>query len=140
MGLYRALVRLLTPDAPEALRATVRSAARTQVHTATELLSSLQPEHTAAFWGGSASHQAALVGSVAGLLWATAESADEMDWCAARIEDLKWSLRVRGAAAPFAREALRLMEREIGGLGLVNGTNLHVGSAPFRPRGLERDR
>lgn len=50
------------------------------------------------------------------LQWATAETAEEMAWCAARVEDLKWALKVRGAGAPFARQALRLLEREIGGL------------------------
>ncbi|EMR61854.1 putative transcriptional activator protein dal81 protein [Eutypa lata UCREL1] len=118
IALYRALVRLLTPGdpTPPSLHAAVRTAARDKVQAAVELLGSMQPEHTAAFWGSAASHQVAMIGGFAGLLWATAETAEEMAWCAARVEDLKWALKVRGAGAPFARQALRLLEREIGGL------------------------
>lgn len=125
--IHRALVRILTPDTPESLHSAVRSTARARLQAAIELLASLRPEHTAAFWGGAAAHQAAQIGSLAGLLWATAESSEEMTWCAARVDDLRWALRVRGAAAPFAREALRLLEREIGGLGVVRPGNDSIG-------------
>jgi hypothetical protein len=119
VALYRALVRILTPETPPSLHVAVRTAARAKVQAAIELLSNMRPEHTAAFWGSAATYQVATIGSLAGLLWATAETADEMAWCAARVEDLKWALRVRGVAAPFARQSLRLLEREIGGLAVV---------------------
>ncbi|PHH73368.1 hypothetical protein CDD83_4758 [Cordyceps sp. RAO-2017] len=119
IAIHRALVRTLTPRTSEALRNTVRSAAREKLCAATELLTSLEPEHTAAFWARAAAHQVAHVASLAALLWATAESTDEMAWCAARVDDLRWALRVRGSAAPFAREALRLVEHDIGGFGVV---------------------
>jgi Fungal specific transcription factor domain/Fungal Zn(2)-Cys(6) binuclear cluster domain len=119
VALYRALVRILTPETPPSLHTAVRTAARVKVQTAVELLSTMRPEHTAAFWGRAAAHQVAMIGGLAGLLWATSETADEMTWCAARIEDLKWALKVRGMAAPFARQALRLLEREVGGLAVV---------------------
>ena len=127
--LHRALIRAMTPDTPEPLHDALRSTARTKVQDAIKLLGSLQPEHTAAFWGSAASYQVAAVGSLTGLLWATAGSAEEMSWCAARVEDLRWALRVRGAAAPFAREALRLIERDIGGLGIVKTGANHSSEA-----------
>ncbi|KAK2595218.1 Fungal specific transcription factor [Conoideocrella luteorostrata] len=117
--LYRALVRNITPDTPADLHQSLRSAARRKVQDVVSLMESLRPEHTAAFWGSAASYQAAEGGSLAGLLWATADSAEEMSWCSAQIEDLRWALRVRGAAAAFAREALHLIERDVGGLGIV---------------------
>jgi hypothetical protein len=116
IAIYRALVRILTPDTPESLHTAVRNAARDKLQAAVQLLSSMQPEHTAAFWGSVASYQVAMIGAFAGLLWATAETSEEITWCAARIDDLKWALRVRGAAAPFAREALQLLEHETSGL------------------------
>ncbi|KAM4057692.1 fungal specific transcription factor [Hirsutella rhossiliensis] len=119
IAIHRALVRTLTPHTTEALRSAVRSAAQVNLRAATELLTSLEPEHTAAFWGRAAAHQVAHVGSLAALLWATAETTDEMAWCAARVGELRWALRVRGQAAPFAREALRLLEHDIGGFGVV---------------------
>ncbi|PNY25257.1 Transcriptional activator protein DAL81 [Tolypocladium capitatum] len=117
--IHRALVRALTPHTGEALRDAVRSSAHGKVQSATELLASLEPEHTAAFWGPAAAHQAAHIGSLAALLWATAETADEMAWCAVRVDELRWALRVRGSAAPFARDALRLLEHDVGGFGVV---------------------
>ncbi|KAH7159660.1 fungal-specific transcription factor domain-containing protein [Dactylonectria estremocensis] len=119
IALHRALVRIMTPDTPGSLYEVLRSTARAKLQGAIELLGSLRPEHTAAFWGSQAAYQAAEVGSLAGLLWVTADSFDEMAWCASRVDELRWALRVRGAAAPFAREALRLLERDIGGLGMV---------------------
>ncbi|KAF4987099.1 hypothetical protein FGRMN_10543 [Fusarium graminum] len=119
IALHRALVRITTPDTPTSLYDVLRSTARAKLQSAIELLGSLRPEHTAAFWGSAAAYQAAEIGSLAGLLWATADSFDEMAWCASRVEELRWALRVRGAATPFAREALRLLERDIGGLGMV---------------------
>lgn len=119
IAIHRALVRTLTPHTTEALRSTVRSAAQAKLRAATELLTSPEPEQTVAFWGRAAAHQVAHVGSLAALLWATAETTDEMAWCAARVGELRWALRVRGQAAPFAREALRLLEHDIGGFGVV---------------------
>ncbi|KAL5613903.1 hypothetical protein FOVSG1_002966 [Fusarium oxysporum f. sp. vasinfectum] len=123
IALHRALVRITTPDTPASLYEVLRSTARAKLQSAIELLGSLRPEHTAAFWGSAAAYQAAEIGSLAGLLWATADSFDEMAWCASRVDELRWALRVRGAAAPFAREALRLLERDIGGLGMVKTAN-----------------
>jgi hypothetical protein len=116
IALYRALVRILTPEAPRSLHTVVRSAARQKLSAAVQLLNSMSPEHTAAFWGGVAPYQIAMIGGFAGLLWATAEGSDEMDWCATQWNDLKWALRIRGTAVPFAREALQLLEDEAGGL------------------------
>ncbi|OAG01387.1 uncharacterized protein CC84DRAFT_1198636 [Paraphaeosphaeria sporulosa] len=114
--LYRALVRILTPQAPPSLHTAVRSAARKNLEAAIHLLMSLGPEHTAAFWGGVASYQVGMIGSFAGLLWATAEDGEEMTWCVMRVDDLKWALQIRGSAAPFARKALQLLESEVGSL------------------------
>ncbi|VUC27349.1 unnamed protein product [Clonostachys rosea] len=119
VALYRALIRAITPETPEQLNSALRSTSRAKVQDAISLLKSLQPEQTAAFWGSAASYQVAQAGSLAALLWATANNSEEMAWCVARVEDLRWALRVRANAAPFAREALRLIERDIGGLGIV---------------------
>lgn len=123
VALHRALVRIMTPDTPESLYKVVRSTARARVQAGIELITSLRPEHTAAFWGSAAAYQVAEIGSLGGLLWATADSSDEMAWCAARVEELRWALRVRGSATAFAREALRLLERDIGGLGMVKANS-----------------
>lgn len=119
IALHRALIRAITPDTPEPLHYALRSTARAKVQDAISLLKSLQPEQTAAFWGSAASYQVAQVGSLTALMWATASTPEEVAWCVSRVEDLRWALRVRASAAPFAREALRLIERDVGGLGIV---------------------
>ncbi|KAK9413181.1 putative Zn(2)-C6 fungal-type domain-containing protein [Seiridium unicorne] len=58
IALYRALVRILTPNTPASLHSAVRSAVRDKLQAALELLGSMLPEHTAAFWGSVASYQA----------------------------------------------------------------------------------
>lgn len=122
VALHRALLRLLAPGMqPSDLVTAVRATAKARVQAAVAMLASLQPEHTAAFWGALAAHQVAAVGSLAGLLWATTDDAAETRWCAARLDELRWALRVRSQAAPFMREALRLLDGEGGRLGLVSG-------------------
>ena len=52
----------------------------------------------------------------------------EAMYYADRVEEYLWSLRVRAQAAPFAREALRMLEADVGGLGAVRAaatTGLH---------------
>ncbi|KAI1375791.1 fungal-specific transcription factor domain-containing protein [Hypoxylon crocopeplum] len=119
VALHRALIRILTPNAPADLAHAVRSGAKSTVQRAVGLLGSLTPEHTGAFWGGATAHQIAVVGSLAGLLWATAETPEEIDWCSKKVDELRWVLRVRGQAAAFMREALRLLEGDVGQVGLI---------------------
>ncbi|EPE04203.1 transcription factor [Ophiostoma piceae UAMH 11346] len=110
VALHRALLRLMTSDTPAAIVGQVRSMAREHVVTSLQVLSSLQPEHTGAFWSGVAAYQIVSIGSLIGLLWATTEDADEVEWCTNRMDALRWALRLRGRAAPFMQEALRLLE------------------------------
>ncbi|KAH8898622.1 hypothetical protein GQ53DRAFT_741932 [Thozetella sp. PMI_491] len=113
VALHRALVRLLTPSTPPELVQAVRLAARNRVQSAVSLLEGLQPEHTGAFWWGASAYQVATVGSLACLLWATSEGQDEMQWCAKKVQDLRWILRVRSKASLFMKEALKLIEQDL---------------------------
>ena len=110
VALHRALLRLMTSDTPAAIVGQVRGMAREHVATSLQVLNALQPEHTGAFWSGVAAYQIVSIGSLIGLLWATTEDADEVDWCSNRMDALRWALRLRGRAAPFMQEALRLLE------------------------------
>lgn len=97
----------------------MRTGARTRLLSATAIISQLQPEHTQSFWGFMAAPQLASIGTFAGLLWATSDDGAEAAFYSERVEEYLWSLRVRGQAVPFAREALRLLEAEVGGLGAL---------------------
>ncbi|KAH8433460.1 fungal specific transcription factor domain-containing protein [Aspergillus melleus] len=116
LTLHRAVLRALRPDTPPSLRSTIRTAARARLLSALKLVEMLQPKHTQSFWGYSAPAQVAMIGSFAGLLWATSADCDEAIEYVRHVERLRWALQIRGLGVPFVREALRLLDKEIGDL------------------------
>lgn len=126
LALHRALLRNVSAAAPVELRQAIRMGARTRLVSATTIISNLQPEHTQSFWGFMASAQLASIGTFAGLLWATSDDDVEAAFYSERVEEYLWSLRVRSQAVPFARDALRMLEAEVGGLGPVRASSLPV--------------
>jgi hypothetical protein len=119
LTIHRALLRILDPDTAPSLRSVIRTAARARLASAMGLIESFQPEHIQSFWGFAAAAQVALVGSFAGLLWATSPQVDEAAGYVEQLEKLRWVLQVRASAAPFAREALRMLHEELGDLAAV---------------------
>ncbi|KAJ6128487.1 hypothetical protein N7471_009704 [Penicillium samsonianum] len=119
LTIHRALLRVLTPDSALSLRSAIRTAARARLTSAMNLIESFQPEHIQSFWGFAAAAQVALVGAFAGLLWATSPQMDEAAGYVEQLERLRWVLQVRASAAPFAREALRMLHEEVGDLAAV---------------------
>jgi hypothetical protein len=116
LTIHRALLRTLSADTPPALRSTIRTAARARLASAMKLIESLQPEHTQSFWGFSAASQVAMIGSFAGLLWATSAENEEAVEFVNQLERLRWALQMRASAAPFLHEALRMLDDELGDL------------------------
>ncbi|KAJ5603439.1 hypothetical protein N7537_006395 [Penicillium hordei] len=119
LTIHRALLRVLNPDSAPSLRSAIRTAARARLTSAMNLIESFQPEHIQSFWGFAAAAQVALVGAFAGLLWATSPEMDEAAGYVEQLEKLRWVLQVRASAAPFAREALRMLHEEVGDLAAV---------------------
>ncbi|KAK2047602.1 fungal-specific transcription factor domain-containing protein [Colletotrichum somersetense] len=119
LALHRSLVRNISSGAPPELRAAIRAGARARLASASGIIANLQMEHIQSFWGFAASAQLAGIGSFAGLLWATSDDDAEAMYYADRVEEYLWSLRVRAQAAPFVREALRMLESEVSGLDAV---------------------
>lgn len=114
--IHRALLRVLTQDTAPSLRSAIRTAARARLLSAMDLIASFQPEHIQSFWGSAAAAQVALAGAFAGLLWATSAEVNEAATYVEQLERLRWILQVRASAAPFAREALRMLDEEVGDL------------------------
>ncbi|KAK1983555.1 fungal-specific transcription factor domain-containing protein [Colletotrichum cereale] len=119
LALHRSLVRNISSSAPPELRVAIRAGARARLASASGIIANLQMEHIQSFWGFAASAQLAGIGSFAGLLWATSDDDAEAKYYADRVEEYLWSLRVRAQAAPFAREALRMLESDVSGLDAV---------------------
>ncbi|KAF7714905.1 Fungal Zn(2)-Cys(6) binuclear cluster domain-containing protein [Penicillium ucsense] len=122
LTIHRALLRILTPDDSPSLIAAIRGAARARLASAVNLIAAFQLEHLQSFWGFAAASQVALVGSLAGLLWLTSGDADEQSDYLNHLERLRWNLQVWASAIPFAREALRKLDEEIGDLASVDLT------------------
>ncbi|TEA17662.1 Transcriptional activator protein DAL81 [Colletotrichum sidae] len=122
LALHRSLVRNISSNAPPELRAAIRTGARARLAAASSIISNLQMEHIQSFWNFAASAQLAAIGSFAGLLWATSDDDVESAYYADRVEEYLWTLRVRAQAAPFAREALRMLEADVGGLEAVRAS------------------
>ncbi|KAI9043943.1 fungal specific transcription factor domain-containing protein [Aspergillus affinis] len=116
LTLHRAVLRALRPETPPSLKSTIRTAARARLLSALKLVETLQPKHTQSFWGFAAPAQMAMIGSFAGLLWATSADCDEAIEYVHQIERLRWALQVRGSAVPFIREAIRMLDEETGDL------------------------
>ncbi|KAL4932811.1 uncharacterized protein BDV17DRAFT_253847 [Aspergillus undulatus] len=116
LTIHRALLRTLSADTPHALRATIRTAARARLASAMKLIESPQPEHTQSFWGFAAATQVAMIGSFAGLLWATSAETEEAVEFVDQLERLRWALQTRASAASFLHEALRMPDDEVGDL------------------------
>lgn len=119
LTIHRALLRVLTPDTASSLRSAIRTAARARLTSAMNLIESFQSEHIQSFWGFAAAAQVSLVGAFAGLLWATSAEMDEAAGYVEQLEKLRWILQIRASAAPFAREALRMLHEEVGDLAAV---------------------
>ncbi|KAK1966054.1 fungal-specific transcription factor domain-containing protein [Colletotrichum sublineola] len=119
LALHRSLVRNISSSAPPKLRVAIRAGARARLAAASGIIANLQMEHIQSFWGFAASAQLAGIGSFTGLLWATSDDDAEAMYYADRVEEYLWSLRVRAQAAPFVREALRMLESDVSGLDAV---------------------
>jgi hypothetical protein len=120
LTIHRALLRILTPDDPPSLISAIRGAARARLVSAINLIGAFQLEHLQSFWGSAAAAQVTLVGALAGLLWATSANADEASEYVGHLERLRWILQVWASAIPFAREALRMLDEEIGDLAAIH--------------------
>ncbi|UKZ76875.1 hypothetical protein TrVFT333_004590 [Trichoderma virens FT-333] len=117
IALYRALVRAMTPDTPQSLRDVLVQTGKAKVQAGVDFLCALRPEHTASFWGSAAAYQVAEIGALINLLGSRPDvDKEDKTWCTARMEDLQWELRLRGSAASFARDGLRLLGRDVLGL------------------------
>jgi hypothetical protein len=121
--LHRALVRALSADTPPAVRADIRTDAQARLESAVSLLESLQLVHIQSLWGYTTSAQMAMIGSFAGLLWATSINGEESAHCVRQLERFRRALQMRAGSARVFREALSLFDLEIGNLETMKSTS-----------------
>ncbi len=111
--IHRYIIRSLTPETPDALRHLCREAGKARLEHAINFVDALRPEHLQGFWWFASPKSLAFIRTYGGLLWATSETDEEAEFYRKRLEDYRWSLRVRAKGVGFVTAALREMEENL---------------------------
>lgn len=109
MTLHRVIVRFLPNEKSEALLKICRTAAQARLVSSMEFVKSLRPEHLQSFWCSASTYNFALAGSFVCLLWLTAPTMDEKNWCMEKLEEYKWTLRLSSRSAEFLEGAIGML-------------------------------
>lgn len=105
--LHRCIVRSLTPQTADAyLTHICRSAAKTRLISAMDLVNRLRPTHLRSFWSSAARTNFALIGAFGVLLRVTAETRDEEEFYRTRLGEYRWTLSVNRRDAEFLAFAI----------------------------------
>lgn len=110
---YRFIVRNLTPDTPQHLRDVCREAGKARLEHAMNFLETLRPEHLQGFWWFASPKSLAYIRTYGGLLWATSSTDEEAEFYRQKLDDFRWSLKVRAKGVGFVTTALREMEESL---------------------------
>lgn len=103
-----------------------RSAAKTRLISAMDLVNRLRPAHLRAFWFFASAANFALVGTFGALLQATSPAHEEAAFYAARLGEFRWTLAVSARDAPWLRGALDALDANAAMLRRVDRRSGHV--------------
>lgn len=71
-----------------------RSAAKSRLISAMDLVNRLTPSHLQSFWYFASKTNFALIGTFGSLLWTTSPAKEEADWYRRRLAEYRWTLSV----------------------------------------------
>ncbi len=111
--IHRHIIRSLTPDTPQPLRELCREAGRARLERAINFVEALRPEHLQAFWWFASPKSLAFIRTYGGLLWATSSTNTEAEFYRRKLEDFRWSLKVRAKGVSFVAAALQEMDESL---------------------------
>jgi len=111
--IYRHVIRSLGPFTSAEMRRVTRDAAKTRLERAINFVEALRPEHLQAFWWFAAPKSLAFIRTYGGLLWATSATDEEADFYRRKLEDFRWSLKVRAKGVSFVAAALQEMDESL---------------------------
>ncbi|CAK7211026.1 hypothetical protein SCUCBS95973_000990 [Sporothrix curviconia] len=86
-----------------------REAAKTRLLHVMRFVEALRPEHLQAFWWFASAKSLAYIRTYVSILWATSQGADEAEYYRQKLDEFRWSLRIRARGVPFVTAALRDM-------------------------------
>ncbi|KAK3346945.1 fungal-specific transcription factor domain-containing protein [Lasiosphaeria hispida] len=125
--IHRHIIRSLTPDTPPPLRELCREAGKARLERAINFVEALRPEHLQAFWWFASPKSLAFIRTYGGLLWATSSTDAEAEFYRRKLEDFRWSLKVRAKGVSFVAAALQEMDESLQDIDM---TRSPVGRAP----------
>ncbi|KKY16603.1 putative transcription factor [Phaeomoniella chlamydospora] len=99
--IIRALHSPLCTTTPSHLFDICRDAAKMRFLHSLQFIESLRPEHLQSFWWFMSAKSLALIGSFGALLWATSTSEEEAHFYRQKIDDYRWTLKVRSKSVSF---------------------------------------
>lgn len=114
--IHRYIIGFLGPDTPDPLRSLCREAATARLDHAMAFVEALRPEHLQGFWWFASSKCLALIGVYGALLWATSTGEDEQDVFRQKLDDFRWSLKVRAKGSGFLSAAIRELDDCLAGI------------------------
>lgn len=107
ISIHRRIVQSLDPArADPYLLYICRSAAKTRLISAMDVVNRLKPEHLDAFWYFASASNFALIATFGALLQATSPGDEEATFYACRLNEFGWTLRVSAEKAPWLQSAL----------------------------------
>ncbi|KJR86849.1 uncharacterized protein SPSK_02263 [Sporothrix schenckii 1099-18] len=116
--IYRCIVRSLARSPPQrtdnvsgnaALLLLCREAAKTRLLHVMRFVEGLRPEHLQAFWWFASAKSLAYIRTYVSILWATSSGDAEAEFYRQKLDEFRWSLRVRARGVAFVTAALREM-------------------------------
>ncbi|KAK9463168.1 fungal-specific transcription factor domain-containing protein [Lipomyces oligophaga] len=111
--LHRRIIHAIRPDTDPEIVSVVRTAARTRLQAAMELVKNLRPEHIQAFWYSASATNFAIVGTFAALLLSTSKDANERQYYKTCLDEYRWNLRVMSRGFDQVAQALRKLDLAI---------------------------
>ncbi|KAK1760258.1 transcriptional activator protein DAL81 [Echria macrotheca] len=111
--IHRHIIRSLAPDTPQQIRDLCREAGKARLERAINFVEALRPEHLQAFWWFASPKSLAFIRTYGGLLWATSSTDAEAEFYRRKLEDFRWSLKVRAKGVSFVAAALQEMDESL---------------------------
>jgi len=128
--IHRHIIRSLAPETPQPLRELCRSAGRERLERAINFVEALRPEHLQAFWWFASPKSLAFIRTYGGLLWATSSTETEAEFYRRKLEDFRWSLKVRAKGVSFVAAALQEMDESLQDIDMTQSPIGRTGPVP----------
>jgi hypothetical protein len=111
--LHRCIIRHCSPLSDQDLVTLCREAAKARLEHVVAFVDELRPEHLHAFWWFASLASLVLIGSYNGLLWVTSTSDEEAAFYKTKLEEYRWSLKLRAKGVNFMSLAAEELERTL---------------------------